>query len=65
MPTATGDPDFAALWHELTVTRSIVTDPPGAELAISPYESGADHWIAIGRTPLSNLDLPDATFQSV
>ena len=60
LPTAGNDPDFAALWHELTTSRSIVSDPPGAEVSISPYDPGPDHWTVIGRTPFANVDLPDA-----
>ena len=63
LATAGNDPDFAALWHELTKSRSIVSDPPGAEVAISPYNPGPDHWTVIGRTPLPQVDLPEAAFQ--
>ncbi len=63
LPAAANDPDFAALWHELTTSRSIVTDPPGAEVAISPYNRGPDDWTVIGQTPLTSIDLPDTPFQ--
>jgi dienelactone hydrolase len=40
-----------------------VSDPPGAEVAISPYDRGPDQWTVIGHTPLPQIDLPDASFQ--
>jgi dienelactone hydrolase len=63
LPTAGDDPDFSALWRELTRPASLETDPPGAEVAISPYERGPDHWTTLGQTTLAHFDPPAIAFQ--
>jgi dienelactone hydrolase len=63
LPIASGDPDFSALWRELTRPASLESDPPGAEVAISPYERGPDHWMTLGQTTLAHFDPPAIAFQ--
>jgi tRNA A-37 threonylcarbamoyl transferase component Bud32/dienelactone hydrolase len=59
-PYAGGNADFAAVWQQLAVTRSLTTTPPDAELSIAAIGPEAPQWIPIGRTPLAAIALPRA-----
>jgi formylglycine-generating enzyme required for sulfatase activity/dienelactone hydrolase len=51
------DPEFAALWPQLYVTRSLNTDPPGAAVSIRDVALRSD-WQSLGQTPLDNVKAP-------
>ena len=55
---APGNAELAGLWNEFSVTRSITSDPPGAEMAIAVYNPEDAKWIDMGRTPLVSVQAP-------
>ena len=49
------------LEHPMSVTAqpvTIVTDPPGADVAFKAYEDVSGEWIAFGTTPLNGVSAP-------
>ena len=55
---APGNAELAGLWKEFSVSRSITSDPPGAEVAIAAYNPEDPKWIDMGRTPLVSVQAP-------
>ena len=51
------DPHLRQLWSDVSIPGVVTTDPPGADVALSPYiTTGA--WVPFGRTPLNGVRLP-------
>jgi hypothetical protein len=54
-PMLRDDPQFDALWRNVTVPASLATDPSGAEVMFKAYGEPASEWIRAGVTPLENV----------
>ena len=52
------DPELRQLWLDVSLPQTVITDPPGADVAFSPYRSTSPTWFALGRTPLTGVRLP-------
>jgi tRNA A-37 threonylcarbamoyl transferase component Bud32/dienelactone hydrolase len=58
-PVLAGDPQFEALWLDLTVAAaSVSSEPPGAEVSVKPYSEPDAEWQKLGKTPIEKVDLP-------
>jgi len=53
------DPLLGRLWSDITVTTSVLTLPPGADVFMKPYKDLDREWEHLGRSPLRDIDLPD------
>ncbi|HEY7475302.1 MAG TPA: serine/threonine-protein kinase, partial [Vicinamibacterales bacterium] len=53
---APDDPQLRQLWTNVAFGASLVTDPPGAEIAVKGYGSTRD-WMPIGTAPLTKADV--------
>jgi formylglycine-generating enzyme required for sulfatase activity/tRNA A-37 threonylcarbamoyl transferase component Bud32/dienelactone hydrolase len=62
-PYAHGDPAFESLWADMTVTRSVSTDPAGAEVSIAQPGPNSTRWIRLGQTPLQDVAVPIAVLR--
>ena len=51
------DPEFAALWPRLSVTRSLNTEPPGTAVYVRDVALRSD-WQLLGQTPLDTVKVP-------
>jgi len=51
------DPLLAEAWPTLSVTASIVTDPPDASVLVRPYASPETDWRPLGRSPIESVRL--------
>ncbi len=51
------DPALAALWPQLTIRRSVATDPSGATLSVRDPGLRID-WLRLGATPLEDVRVP-------
>lgn len=51
------DPILKTLWRSMSVTVSIKTDPPGADIFLQPYESTGENWKKAGTTPIQNMKI--------
>ena len=47
-----GDPALARVWPLVSVAASIMTEPPGATVAMKPYADSTGEWQPLGTTPL-------------
>jgi dienelactone hydrolase/predicted Ser/Thr protein kinase len=54
------DPLLGRLWSDITVTTSVLTSPPGADVLLKAYGDLDGEWEHLGRSPLRDIDLPDA-----
>ncbi len=52
------DPGLKGLWARLAAPAIIHSDPPGADVAIRDWRAVDDRWLALGRTPLPEQELP-------
>ena len=52
-----GEPEFAGLWPQLSVTRSWKSEPAGASVYVRDAALRSD-WQSLGQTPLSNVRVP-------
>jgi len=52
-----GDPYLQQLWRDVSIPEVVTTDPPGADVEISPYLTQSV-WVPFGRTPLNRVRLP-------
>jgi eukaryotic-like serine/threonine-protein kinase len=52
------DPQLRQLWLEVSVPASISSDPPGADVAFTPYRSASTDWFPLGRTPFTGVRVP-------
>jgi dienelactone hydrolase len=59
-PILAGDPQFEALWLDLTqgAPTSVRSAPAGAEVSVKPYSEPDAEWQKLGKTPIEKLDLP-------
>ena len=57
------DPELAALWPDISGTASLDTTPPGAEIQFKEYSDVKADWISLGKSPLSQLRLPQGMFR--
>src|SRR5207237_8154427 len=46
------------LWLDVSVPATIDTNPPGADVALAPYNGPTMSWFALGRTPLRGVRIP-------
>ena len=53
------DPLLGQLWSDMTVTTSVLTLPPGADVFMKPYKDLKGDWEHLGRAPLRDIELPD------
>jgi eukaryotic-like serine/threonine-protein kinase len=53
------DPQLKQIWIDATFEVTIETNPPGADVALKGYRADAADWIAMGRTPLTNVRVPN------
>ena len=57
------DPSLAALWPQISRNVAFTTTPEGASVAYAPYSpTAAPAWISVGRTPLTNVRVPQGAF---
>ncbi|UCG50500.1 MAG: protein kinase, partial [Candidatus Latescibacterota bacterium] len=54
------DPLLDRLWSDITVTTSVLTVPPAADVSMKAYGDVDGEWEHLGRSPLRDIDLPDA-----
>ena len=47
----------------MSLTGSLTTDPPGAEVSYRSYGAGDDAWQPLGQTPLEDVRLPRGIFE--
>jgi hypothetical protein len=52
------DPVLKQLLANCTVPTSVVSDPPGATVAMKGYSALSRSWYSLGRTPLDTVPLP-------
>jgi formylglycine-generating enzyme required for sulfatase activity/dienelactone hydrolase len=57
------DPSLAALWPAVSVSASIVTNPPEAEVSFKEYSDVDGDWQPLGQTPLAHIRLPRGAFR--
>jgi serine/threonine protein kinase len=57
------DPMLAEFRPEFTSTWSVITDPPGAEVSVKPYDRPDAAWKLLGRSPLNRIALPRGFFR--
>ena len=57
------DPQLASIARSLTRRVSIQSTPPGATVEIQDYRSANGDWLALGRTPLSGVLIPNGYFR--
>ena len=53
------DPQLKQLWIDSTFEVTIETNPPGADIALKGYGADTADWIPMGRTPLTNVRVPN------
>jgi dienelactone hydrolase len=53
------DPLLDRLWSDITVTTSVLTVPPGADVFMKEYKDLDGEWEHLGHSPLRDIDLPD------
>jgi len=58
-----GDRTLQALWPRVSMTATVVTDPPGASVSMKEYAGAEAAWRAVGRTPLVNLRVARSYFR--
>jgi eukaryotic-like serine/threonine-protein kinase len=54
------DPRLATLSGQLSITRTIKTEPPGAQVSVKDYSAVSDDWAILGNTPIVDRRLPRA-----
>ena len=54
------DAQLAGLWDDISFLTTITTDPPGAEIAITPYAAHDASWYSLGQSPLKGVRVPSA-----
>ena len=54
----TNDSLRQVLWAAVSLTVSLTSDPPGADVWMRPYGSAEEEWERLGRTPLEDARLP-------
>jgi formylglycine-generating enzyme required for sulfatase activity/predicted Ser/Thr protein kinase len=59
-PLLSGDPAFERLWRDMSVARTLRTQPQGAEVAIRADLEPDAAWDVLGVSPLSGVRLPVA-----
>jgi formylglycine-generating enzyme required for sulfatase activity/dienelactone hydrolase len=52
------DPLLNSLKPQFTMTFSVTTSPPDAEVFVRGYEAADDAWQSLGRTPLAAIEMP-------
>jgi formylglycine-generating enzyme required for sulfatase activity/dienelactone hydrolase len=58
-----GDPQLAQIGEALTHAVSVRTSPAGASVEIKDYLSPGDPWFSLGKTPLTNVKIPNGYFR--
>jgi hypothetical protein len=46
------------LWVEMSASARLTIEPAGVEVAIAAYPTSAPDWLALGRTPLTEVRMP-------
>jgi predicted esterase len=57
------DPEVQEMLDRITLPISIVTKPPGAEVAVREYASPEAPWVLLGQTPLQGVRVPYSLMQ--
>jgi eukaryotic-like serine/threonine-protein kinase len=57
-PYLAQDRQFERMFNIITWPRSVVSDPPGAEVSWKPFAQPDAPWRSLGRTPLKDFPLP-------
>ncbi|TVS13208.1 MAG: hypothetical protein EA419_02745 [Wenzhouxiangella sp.] len=52
------DARLEQMWLDITLPNRIISDPPGAEVAVRGLREGNAEWIVLGTTPLEEVRLP-------
>jgi formylglycine-generating enzyme required for sulfatase activity/dienelactone hydrolase len=52
------NPSLERFWKDQTFPLTVVTDPPGADVAMKPYGEVGARWEPVGRTPFKGLRAP-------
>ncbi|MFP4207620.1 MAG: SUMF1/EgtB/PvdO family nonheme iron enzyme [Wenzhouxiangella sp.] len=52
------DERLEQMWRDLALPNRLVSEPPGAEVAVRGFRETAADWIVLGHTPLDQVDLP-------
>src|SRR5439155_8318066 len=53
-----GDPKLEQMLRATTMTVTIATDPPGADVAFKAYDDVNGEWVALGTSPLKSVRAP-------
>jgi eukaryotic-like serine/threonine-protein kinase len=51
------EPEFVALWSQMSQVVSITTNPPGVEVSVKGYRRPDLPWQPLGRSPVANVRL--------
>lgn len=46
------------MWLDIALPNRLLSEPPGAEVAVRGFREGEADWIVLGDTPLEAIDLP-------
>lgn len=57
-PSLEGNPEFEALWIQMTFPTSVRTTPDSAAVFIKDYDRPEDEWIPLGIAPLDSVHVP-------
>jgi len=49
------------LWNAVSVAMNLISDPPGADVWVRPYNSAAADWQHLGKTPVTSARMPLGT----
>lgn len=46
------------MWRDIALPNRLLSEPPGAEVAVRGFRELDQAWVVLGRTPLESVDLP-------
>ena len=46
------------MWQDIALPNRLLSDPPGAEVAVRGFREIDGEWIVLGQTPMEEIDLP-------
>lgn len=56
------DPLLGRLWRDVSVPSAVLSEPPGADVEVAPYEPKTE-FMKLGRTPLLDVRIPRGLFR--
>ena len=63
LAAAPDDPALQRLVNDVSLPRTVITDPAGVEVAIAAYRDDTPDWLVLGLTPLSGIRIPRGQFR--